>query len=123
MNGNSLIFTGSNSSLKLSSTTAKTVIWDVTNPLKITKINASTAEAGTMAWTSSYGNSRQYAAWNEDSSLPSPEFIASVANQNIHGMETPDMVIFTIPDYATQAERLAQFHRESEDTLIVFVHT
>lgn len=121
MNGNSLIFTGSNSSLKLSSTTAKTVIWDVTNPLKITKINASTAEAGTMAWTSSYGNSRQYAAWNEDSSLPSPEFIASVANQNIHGMETPDMVIFTIPDYTTQAERLAQFHRESEDTLKVLV--
>ncbi len=120
LSGNTLVFETKNVSHTLSGTSDKTVLWDVTDPLNITKINTS-SEAGSMTWTSSYGSARKYAAWNEGAALPSPEFVSSVANQNIHAMETPDMVIFTVPEFATQAERLAKFHRQSEDALKVLV--
>ena len=120
LSGNSMQFETNSLSHTLSGTSDNTVLWDVTDPLNITAINA-LKESGKMTWTSSFGNVRTYMAWNEGTNLPSPEYVASVANQNIHGMETPDMVIFCVPEFAYQAEKLAKFHRESEDSLNVIV--
>lgn len=114
MSGNSLNFETTTASNTLSGATANTVIWDVTDPRNVTRINA-TLSGSELTWTSSYGSNRTYAAWNEGATLTSPTYVGSVANQNIHGMDTPDMVIFTIPECVTQAERLANFHRTSTD--------
>lgn len=43
---------------------------------------------------------------------PSPEFIGSVDNQNLHGITSTDYLIITHPSLVSQAERLAQFHRD-----------
>lgn len=121
-NNNLYFTTGLNSdSYTLSGATENTVLWDVTEPNNISQINVK-AQNQAISWTSSFGTDRTYIAWNKGAALPSPEYVGTVANQNIHGMETPNMVIFTVPDYAAQAERLAEFHRtDAEDPLSVLV--
>lgn len=120
LNGGKLHFSTRQSEVKLDGADATTHLWDVTNPLAISQIDA-LSENGSLTWTSSFGSLRDYAAWSENANLPSPAYVESVASQNIHGMDTPDMVIFTLPQWKQQAERLAQLHRQSEDKLSVIV--
>lgn len=115
-----LQFTSNKAELRLSGASAETELWDVTNPLDITKIDAA-LEGNTLTWTSSFGSKRDYVAWTQSASMPSPRYVESVAPQNIHGMETPDMVIFTLPQWKNQAERLADIHKNSADSLSVIV--
>lgn len=44
--------------------------------------------------------------------FPSPEVLGAVANQNIHGEETPEMVIITLADQMGPANELAELHRK-----------
>ncbi|MDE6266295.1 MAG: type IX secretion system sortase PorU [Muribaculaceae bacterium] len=120
MNGGKLQFTSKQAGLKLEGADATTRIWDVTDPLNITQIN-SADENGARVWTSSFGSQRDYVAWNENASFPTPTYVESVDTQNIHGMSTPDMVIFTLPQWKAQAERLADIHRQGTDSLSVIV--
>ena len=50
-----------------------------------------------------------------------PEYVGPVANQNLHGAETPDMLIITNSILYNQAERLAEFHRTTDgmDVMVV----
>lgn len=43
--------------------------------------------------------------------FPAPVIEGEVANQNIHGMAVPDMLIITSAEYMDQALRLAEIHR------------
>lgn len=116
-----LQFTTDDHCLKLDGVSESTRIWDVTDPLDISSISPS-VESGTATWSASYGNRRTYAAWDETATYPSPTIIGTVDNQNIHGTDLqPDMVIFTLSGWTTQAERLAQLHRNGSDSLNVIV--
>lgn len=53
-------------------------------------------------------------AFDADSELPGVEVVGLVANQNLHGMSTPELLIVASHMMAEQAERLAQAHREAE---------
>ena len=48
------------------------------------------------------------------------EFAGEIANQNLHGIETPDMVILTTAELMASAEQLAEAHR-SHDGMTVAV--
>ena len=120
MKDGKLSFSSKNPQMKLEGADASTHLWDVTNPLDISQINAS-EENGSLVWTAYFGSLRDYVAWNESATYPSPKYVESVANQNIHGMSTPDMVIFTLPQWKVQAERLADIHRQGSDSLTVAV--
>ncbi|MGM9801182.1 MAG: type IX secretion system sortase PorU [Candidatus Limisoma sp.] len=50
-----------------------------------------------------------------------PEYVGPVANQDLHGAATPDMLIITNSILFNQAERLAEFHRTTDgmDVLVV----
>lgn len=117
-----LIFNSSNPHVALSGASANTHVWDVTNPMSIFKLNT-TLEGTTLKWTNEYSGLREYVAWDENSSFPEPSFVENVYNQNIHAEETPNMVIFTISDWQSQAERIADLHRNSADSLKVLVIT
>ncbi len=91
---------------------ASTVIWDVTVPYdaKTVKFNlkGSTAE---ITLQESY---HEYIAFDpERVEAISPEW-ENVANQNIHGMETPDMVIISYDTYMDAARRIAALHRDHD---------
>lgn len=97
------------------------VVWDVTDPLNIVAMNAATAANGRLEWTGEYSGTREYVAWREGATLPSPEFVGNVSNQNLHAIDGVDMVIITLASLRGQAERIAELHRQSADSLKVAV--
>ena len=64
---------------------------------------------------------RRFAAWSSTSHLPSPKAEGFIATQNLHGLESPDMVIVTPEAFKAQAQRLAELHANSSDSLVVAV--
>lgn len=109
-----------NNAYRLAGATKATHIWDVTDPLDICAVKG-VDKSGAVEWYADQKITRTYAAFNEGATLPAPKLAGRVANQNIHGMETPDMIIVTVEDWSAEAERLAEFHRQSDDHLKVLV--
>ncbi len=107
----------------LSGAGAETVVWDVTDPMAVARVNASLS-GSTLSWTSDYYSDRTYAAWTPQMAMPSPTVAGTVNAQNLHAIPVTDMVIITAPDWRDQAERLAEFHRRpGPDSLSVTVLT
>lgn len=106
--------------MSLSGIGSSTHIWDITSPQNIYSLKTSTS-GDVASFNNSHSGLRDYIAWDETTTLPSPSFVSKISNQNLHGIETPDMVIFTISDWASQAERIAELHRNSSDSLKVLV--
>lgn len=116
----SLVFSSENPKVSLAGATEKTHVWDVTDPLDIKEMNFTLAD-GTASWTSPYTGPRTYAAFNEGGAHAVPASAGRVANQNIHAEPVPDMVIVTSAAMRRQAERIADFHRNSVDSMRVLV--
>ncbi|MDE7473430.1 MAG: type IX secretion system sortase PorU [Muribaculaceae bacterium] len=99
---------------------SSTRVWDVTDPCDI-KAPATTLKDERLEWQPVASGTRHYIAWNEGASYPAPVMVERVTNQNLHGQPVPDMVIFSHPDWISQAERVADLHRNSIDSLRVLV--
>lgn len=105
----------------LSGASAESVVWDVTDPLAVQRVNTSLS-SNTISWTADYNTPRTYIAWNPSQTFKTPAVAGRVAAQNLHAIPTTDMVIVAFPEWQTQAERLADFHRSSKtDSLSVSV--
>lgn len=105
-------------SLKLSATAAGVTVWDVTDPLGITELETYAADGALLCGNRIPGQ-RTYAAWRADGSLPQPTYVGTVGNHDIHALEAPEMVIFTLPEFREQARRIAQMHRDDSLTVEV----
>lgn len=120
--GASCMFTLGTSAAKLAGASEGTHVWDVTDPLNILAMNTTATPDGGLAWVNSYSGWRNYVAWNGSQSLPQPQYVCAVPNQNLHGItDTPDMLILTTPVLASQAERIANLHRNGPFKLNVLV--
>lgn len=53
-------------------------------------------------------------SFDPDAELPGVENLGEIANQNLHSLETPRMVIIAAADFMDEAERLADAHRTYE---------
>lgn len=121
LNGGVLSFESTGTTVALEGADQNTHVWDVTVPERPVEM-VTTMSDGRLCWTNPYTGRRRYEAWNESASLSVPAMVASVPNQNLHGMaECPDMVIFTVADWAGEAERLANLHRADPDNFNVLV--
>lgn len=117
----SLQFRAVQSSVSLTGATASTHVWDVTDDANIVALRTHLTDNG-VAWTNTYSGHREYVAWNDGASLPSPKYVAAIENQDLHAIASlPDMVIVTPRDWLGEANRLANFHRQSPDALNVEV--
>lgn len=96
------------------------IIWDVTMPNHPTQLVISNSQSAQYTFLAPTDKPRTFVAFTTADAIH-PNGIAAIANQNIHGRETPDYVIVTHPDYHSQAERLADIHRLNEglDVLVV----
>ncbi len=112
--GGRLLFSSSNRSLRLAGGNAGTSVWDVTNPLSVMRMRADYGKDGYVSWKNDYSGLREYVAWDAAASLPSPRLVGTVANQDIHGAELPQMVIVSHPALLSQAERVAELHRRHD---------
>lgn len=99
---------------QLAGASAETRLWDVTTPWAPAKVNAALS-GSSLRWSSSSSAVRHYVAWNPEAQMPSPVYVATVANQNLHGADTPQMIIVTMPEWRDKAEEIAELHRNSTE--------
>ncbi len=106
--------------VRLSNVTESTHVWDVTNAWDITEMNTSRSGETTTFSPITDGH-REYVAFNENASFPSPSLVGAVSNQDIHGEATPDFIIITHSAYMAQAQRIAQLHRDIDHMRVLVV--
>ncbi len=95
--------------LTISGCSDKTVIWDITDPTYPRKVEYQLQgdKASFISKTTGY---REFVAFDPESVSRQVTPSGVMANQDIHGMDTPDMLIITYPEYRQGAEKLAAFH-------------
>ncbi len=105
--------------------TANHQVWDVTDNNEITR-QATQTYAGGIEFIAAASQIREYIVFDPAStSLPVPVYAGAglglVANQNLHGLDCPDMVILVHDDLKTYAQQLADFHQTHDglNTLLV----
>ena len=112
--------TESGSVLSVSGASSSTVILDVTDPSN--PLIVSTTESGSdLLFAPAEEGQREYRAFNTSGSLSVPSSVGTIANQNLHGEEIPDMLIITPEDFTTQAERVASLHEDIDDMRVLVV--
>lgn len=121
LDGGKLNFRAGKTKVALDGADASTHVWDVTKARIPVEMETEAVGAG-VEWVNPYTGSRNYVAWNESATFPVPKYVSSVDNQNLHGItKLPDMVIFTVRDWAGEAERVAALHRRAPDNMEVLV--
>lgn len=93
-------------------------IWDVTNPFTIQKINYNLT-GNTASFTIATDTLKEFAL--VENSTAAPIAIGVVANQNLHALPQQDMLIITRNTFLSQAQELAQFHRDKEQFKVAVV--
>lgn len=104
-----------NEVIELSGCSENTVIWDVTDPIR--PMIADFALEGDKGLLRVAGY-HEFIAFEPDKVTSKPSTRQLVANQDIHGLETPDMIIITPHEYKNSAERIAALHRETDGFIV-----
>lgn len=112
------------SRFNLSNAGVNVQIWDITNHINITRINAPVSN-GTLSFYGNNKNQKTYLAIDPTAaaSFPKPEIVGSIANQNLHGMPQTDMLIIAHPNFLQQAQRLAKAHNDMGEITVEAVTT
>lgn len=115
MNGDQLIFqdadgvgTGNVSSFTLTNASQVSQIWEITDPLSISRLV--TTDVGTdKSFVFDSDTLRKFIAFKA-AGYQSVEFGEQVENQNLHGQTSPDMMIVYHPNFEAQVDKLKAFH-------------
>ena len=93
------------------------VIWEITDPGDPTQIEYN-LEGSTAKFVISTDSVREFIAFNAVGEFPIPLYnqdeLSSVKNQDLHGLQHPDLVIITPEIFFEQAQKLAE-HRRVND--------
>ncbi len=111
---------GNNSEFRISNAGEGLKIWDITFPLQPIEIPSITT-TGLCSFKVATDSLRRFIAFDPSSEFQGIEQLEVVDNQNLHGIEVPDMVIVTAPEFSSQAERLAAFHRQDSGMEVAVV--
>lgn len=114
LNGPSLSFTLQSPNAAIAGAGADLRVWDVSDPRSYTQLNVQ-ADGDRARWYYPSGQKwKRYVAWQSAEGMPQPEIIGYAPNQNIHGLPTPDMVIFTLPQWYKEACDLAAYRKQKQ---------
>ena len=94
---------------QLQSSSPNVVVWEVTDPLKVKRV-LTAFQTNVSKFVLNTDSLRQFVAWDNTSFLTAT-FTEKVINQDLHGIESTDLLIITHKDYLDQANRLADHHR------------
>ena len=99
-----------NKSTQFNITTSQTnvIVWDVTSPTE-PKAMATSIQSGVLSFSATGDVLREFIVFNGN--FQEPAFAEKVANQNIHGLGATDYFIVTHETFLSEANRLAQHHR------------
>jgi hypothetical protein len=108
----------------LSGANSNVQIWDITDAQNVSEISTGTVN-GKMSFTDNGNNVKSYLAIDPtaSSAFSKPDIVGVVPNQNLHGITQADMVIITHPNFLSQAQTLAQAHRDKDNLTVEVVTT
>jgi hypothetical protein len=112
---------GNVSKFTITGMNASTFIWDITNVTTPLQVNGVLTN-GAFSFKQKTDSLREFIVFNSASYL-TPSIVGFVVNQNIHALESKDLVIVTHPDFLGQAQRLASLHEENGTSAHVFTTT
>lgn len=104
---------GPRTTLQFTGALADAQVWDVTYPTSITPLPVGDYDAATgtvKANVRANAGQQTIVAFNPGMAMPEVEVIGDVANQNLHGLGTPQMLIITTDALRPAAEELAAIH-------------
>lgn len=102
-------------------------VWNISNPfapyeMAVTQVDdRPSIIADQDYYRTLQGNFMEITTFDPESELYHPEFVEAVDNQNLHAMETPEMLIVSSPDNMEQSKRLAELHRVYTGTEVAVV--
>ncbi len=111
----------------LDDASTKTLIWDITDVTQIRQFNTFRSSTNQLWFTpdQNYNTSDTPAlrtiVFDPTRQFPTPEVIGEVANQNIHSLPTPHMLIISNETCYDAAQRLAKAHNEIQGIDVVVV--
>ncbi len=85
-------------------------VWDVTDMFNVKEVVLKKA-GGKFTGRNYSSELKEYAVFDPDGNLPEPKAVGEVENQNLHGLETPELIIIAHPEFFRYAEELASYHR------------
>jgi len=94
----------------ISSANSSSRVWEITNPTDTKQVNVNFSGT-TLNFTQNADSLRTFVIFNESQSF-TPKFIREIKNQNLHSLGFADYIIVTHEDFTSQAERLADLHRQ-----------
>jgi hypothetical protein len=97
----------------LSGASSSTQIWDVTDFSNVFEVPV-TLSNDQLKFKSNSPEIREYVAVNPSGTIPSPELVGTVANQNLHAEDLSEFIIVTHPKLIGAANNLANFHRTND---------
>jgi hypothetical protein len=118
------ISTGNIASYTISGATGKTKIWDVTNLHDVQQM-PTTQGTSSVSFKAKADELHEYVAFDSTSGFYTPEFISEnkgkIANQNLHGLKSANLVIVSHPDFLEKAQELADIHAQYDGLSAIVV--
>lgn len=108
---------GNISEYRLANASGNTQVWDITDMANIQRMPAN-FNGSELSFTAATATMRQYIAVNVSNSFGTPTYVGKVANQNLHAIGQPDMVIVTHADFEGPSNELASFHRTNNNITV-----
>ncbi|MBS2099773.1 type IX secretion system sortase PorU [Carboxylicivirga linearis] len=96
----------------LDNTNSNTVLWDITDHIDPVKIELE-SYGNKKGFTASTDKLKEFIVFDPLASLPQPSMVEEVANQDLHSVSVPDMLIVVHPLFKEQANRLAELHNQN----------
>ena len=103
----------------LSNANQNILIWDITDIYNIKEIRT-TLNNNQFTFNIETSQLKEFIAFDQ-TQVPSPEVVGEVQNQNLHKYEKTDFIIIAHPDFIEQANRLAEYRRETTNLKIKIV--
>lgn len=103
---------GAISVFKLKGTSNSTSVWNVTNPMNVTKLDGNLIESE-FNFVLATDSLLEFVAFSEGNLLR-PEFVEEISNQNYHALPSVDFIIVSPNEFYDQALRLGEYHRNRD---------
>ena len=97
------------SKFNITNANSSTLIWEVTDPRNVKGISGALS-GSSLSFTQATDTLRSFVVFNSTQTY-TPIFIGEIENQNLHALAQVDYLIVTHADFKTQADRLADLHR------------
>ena len=109
------------SRFQLGNASESTIVWDITDT-QAPRVVQTSLDGSTLSFSISASSQlREFVAFDKNKINNEPTIVGEINPQDLHGLETPDMVIIAPEAFTTQAERLAEAHRERDGLAVVVV--